>query len=67
MYARAFFASASRAAAHVDLNLTIPDCPYPVAFEEDVNEGPAPLPALSVTAPLLPQEVLIPAPALSSD
>ena len=67
MYARAFFASASRAAAHVDLNLTIPDSPCPVAFEDDINESPAPCPGLSVSAPPLPQEVLTPASPLSSD
>ena len=71
MFARTAFVAAGRAIAYapplvlVDLNLTSPDWPRPVAFEEDVNGGPAHSPDLSVTAPPLPQEPLTPASALS--
>ena len=37
--------------APVDLDLTSPGCPRPVAFDEDVNEDPESVPDLSVTAP----------------
>ena len=46
----------------VDLDLTSPGCPRPVAFDEDANEAPEAAPDLSVTAPPSPQEV----PALAS-
>ena len=73
MYSRAAFVSASRAAAaastpaSVDSSLASPNCPYPIAFEGYVIEGPAPAPDLSVTSPPSPQEVLTPASSLSSD
>ena len=73
MFARAAFASASRAAAAspplapVDLDLTSPGCPRPVAFDEDVNEAPESVPDLSVTAPPSAREVLAPAPGLSPE
>ena len=73
MYARAAFESASRAASaaraqeQVDPDLSSPNRPCPVAFDEDITEAPGDFPDLSVAAPLSAQEVLVPAHTLSPD
>ena len=73
MCSRAAIASASRVAASspppvsVDLDLTSPGCPCPVAFDEDVSDASLLRPDLSVTSPPLPREVLPPASTLSAD
>lgn len=73
MCARAAFVSACRAATaassqpQVDLGLSGPSRPCPVAFDGGVTEAPDGIPDLSVTTPLSAQEVLVPAPSVSSD